>query len=346
MNSVPNPLGILVREHRPHEDVLDEVYRRYAHSNPFMPVTHFIDHATMGSEALVGLGLGDQVRRWVARHPVRRYQPATRGIPITLAWHEALGRKDCHGDWLRHFEAELAAAAFPEVLGRWVPRFAHDVGAFLFHGLIRTAHATRALEQRNTSARRGELARGLALWAIGTNAPPPDALSDRDESDAPEREFGHFARMGAATFITAPNIPNLHLVTGPMAYGLIECYLDPATHRHASRSFARTHARASERFASLEDEAYAASVPSFSERHLMALAAQRDAHPIKLTEAALRAYQQTGDEIFLKAAGKAMDLHGLRALIRVAKAMLTRRAQRVTAQRSRAARGTTSSEPR
>ena len=39
-----------------------------------------------------------------------------------------------------------------EVLAEWVPRFAHEVGPFLFHGLIRTAHATRALSRKDTPA--------------------------------------------------------------------------------------------------------------------------------------------------------------------------------------------------
>jgi hypothetical protein len=34
---------------RPSENILDMVCEKYAHSNPFLPVTHFIDHATMGA---------------------------------------------------------------------------------------------------------------------------------------------------------------------------------------------------------------------------------------------------------------------------------------------------------
>ncbi|HEY3818033.1 MAG TPA: hypothetical protein VGL81_12725 [Polyangiaceae bacterium] len=322
------PLGILVRDDRPDEDVLDEVYRRYAPSNPFLPVTHFIDHATMGSEALVGLGLGRQVRRWSEKHAVRPYQPPTGGVPIASAWQDALGRQDCHGDWLRHLERELESVPFPQVLGRWVPRFAHEVGAFLFHGLIRTAHATRALAHRDTPARRGELARGLALWAIGIRTPSPEANSEREDGADSGPGFVDFARLGAVSFVTAPSFPNLHLVTGPMAYCLVAPYLDWDTHRRATRSFGQTHARASQSFAALKDRADAAPVASFTPRHLMALAGQGDAHPIKLTEAALRAYEQTRDDIFLKAAGKALEVHSLRALISVARATLARRAER------------------
>jgi hypothetical protein len=76
---------ILVPNHRPDEDVLDEVYRKYQHSHPFLPMTHFIDHSTMGSEALVGLGLGNKAKEWTSRHPVRPYEARSTGISIASA---------------------------------------------------------------------------------------------------------------------------------------------------------------------------------------------------------------------------------------------------------------------
>jgi hypothetical protein len=67
----------------------------------------------------------------------------------------------------RFFEDELATRtrSIDDVLVQWVPRFVHAVDALMFHGLIRTAHAVRALDHRDTRVRRGEFARGLALWA-------------------------------------------------------------------------------------------------------------------------------------------------------------------------------------
>src|SRR5262245_16929154 len=159
--------NILAHQNRPDEDVLDEVYGRFAQSNPFLPITHFIDHATMGPEALVGLGMGGKVAMWISRHRVRPYQAPTKGNFDPLNWKAALGRRDAHGDWLKYFETELESESFGDVLALWVPRFVHDVGTFLFHGLIRTGHAVRALEHKDTAVRRRELARGLALWAIG-----------------------------------------------------------------------------------------------------------------------------------------------------------------------------------
>src|SRR6266404_2104510 len=172
--------SMLFSDARPNENVLDDVYRKYRTTHPFLPVTHFIDHSTMGPEALVALGLGHRVMDWISQHPVRPYEAPSIGISIASAWKEALGRKECHGDWLRHFESELNGSPFRDVLAAWVERFAHDAGAFLFHGLIRTAHAARALQHKDTQVRRGELARGLALWAIGIKSPPPNDLPNRE----------------------------------------------------------------------------------------------------------------------------------------------------------------------
>jgi hypothetical protein len=81
--SLPGGVGprfhnILAHENRPDEDVLDEVYERFAQSDPFLPITHFIDHATMGPEALVGLGMGAKVEMWISRHETAKH----RGDPL------------------------------------------------------------------------------------------------------------------------------------------------------------------------------------------------------------------------------------------------------------------------
>lgn len=316
---------MLSRKDRLNEDVLDEVYQRYAGSDPFLPITGFIDHSTMGAEALVELGLGDRVQEWVLRHRVRPYQAPVTGLAIPLEWKRALGRRECHGDWIAHFDAELDTRPFQEVLAQWVPRFVHEVGALLFHGLIRTAHATRAIEHKDAPARRGELARGLSLWAVGIgSAPSEDTQAARAEAEPLAAILGS-ARAGAAAFIHGPNVPALHFVTGPMAYLLLAQYLDAEAHRIAAASFGKTHRKAAERFESLKRKVYGEPNVSLDHDHLQALASQKDAHPSKLTEAALRAYEISRDEIFLKAARKALDIHSVRALLSVAEAVLFRR---------------------
>lgn len=317
----------MLPQSRPYEEVLDEVYRKYADSDPFLPITRFIDHSTMGAEALVELGAGDLVKSWIARHPIRPYQAPVTGIPIPSGWKQALGKRECHGDWIRHFDTELAGRPFQAVLAEWGRRFAHDVGAFLFHGLIRTAHAARALVHKDTPARRTELARGLSLWAIGIRTPPPESPLTAPVSRGPEIEILHYARLGAVCFIPSPDVPTLHLVTGPMAYLMLLPFFDTETHWLAEASFARTHREAAQRFEALKQRAYAAPNGSVDRKRLQALAAQRDAHPSKLTEAALRAYEKSKDELFLKAAGKALDIHNVRALLGVLKALLLRRGE-------------------
>jgi hypothetical protein len=200
----------------------------------------------------------------------------------------------------------LSGSAFQDVLAVWAERFAHDVGAFLFHGLIRTAHATRALEQKDTQARRAELARGLALWAIGIKS-PPRGLPARDAGPDPTIEIMHCARAGATTFIRKSTVPNLHLVTGPMAYMMIAYHLDSGVHGIAAHAFRQTHAKATRDLESGQREALAEPLPSLDQAHLAALAENSDAHPIKLTEAALRAYRATRDDLFLRAAGRVQN---------------------------------------
>jgi hypothetical protein len=321
----PRVPHILVEKNRPDEDVLDEVYLRFAQSDPFLPIIHFVDHVTMGPEALVGLGLGGKVEKWVSRHRVRPYKPPTTGNFRASAWQTFLGRPDAHGDWLNYFEKDLENQPFQDVIARWVPRFAHEVGAFLFHGLIRTAHAVRALDHKDTRARRGELARGLALWAIGikTDSRGPAQEPPRDLNV--ETELLGYAKVGAVALTQEANVPRVHLVTGPMAYHMISHHLEPAAHGTALASFANTHARAVREFETERPNALSNPIPSFDEKELDALVAQSDAHPIKLTEAALRAFERTEDELFLKAAGKAHSLHAFRSMVGIVKALASRR---------------------
>jgi hypothetical protein len=321
-----DPHRILPQGLRPHEDILDEVYEKYAHSDPFLPLIRFVDHATMGPEALVALGRGDKVPGWVAHHQPRPYTPPRRGRSIEHAWHEALGRRECHGDWLAFFAGALESTPFSQVLAQWVPRFIHEVDAWLFHGLIRTAHAVRALDHHDTRSRRDELMRGLSLWAIGVKHPPSDHLAPDTAERALERDVLGFARAGAATFIATPNIPNVHLVTGPMAYAMIMHHLDVPTHRAAAAAFRRTHARALRDVDRHRADAASEPIGILDDQLFGWLAKSHDAHPIKLTEAALRGYAATNDEIFLQAIGKLRHLHGIKNVLGIARAVLRRAA--------------------
>jgi hypothetical protein len=127
------------------------------------------NHYPMAAEVLETLGAPEAIpEAWV--RGARGYAGAApRRAPIdsaaSAAVAEALGDAARHGDWLDLFRAELAREPWSAVVARWTPVLTDGVSAALFHGLIRSAHAVRALRTRDTQARRDELASGLAYWA-------------------------------------------------------------------------------------------------------------------------------------------------------------------------------------
>ena len=280
---------------RPYESVLDSVYDRLSANDPFMPMTGFIDHTTMAAEALVAIGQGGRLEAWAARARVRPLKSKPSGIAIEQRWPEAVGRKEYLADWIAHFERELSERSAPIVLAAWIPRFAHDPGAFLFHGLIRVGHAARAITHRDTPQRRTELAMGLALWAVGVKGQPPDRSVSADGKTS-KRPI-EFARLAAPAFARHRDIRTLHLVTGPMAGQLVEAFVGEDTAKSFAYGFARTHAHLREGSPTGSD----ADAPdaTFGEARLERLT---DVHDIKLVEAVLRAYRLGGDPVFLHAA--------------------------------------------
>lgn len=122
-------------------------------------------HAPMVAETLCALGRGDAVMPWIDSYEPRlerRSQLAGRvGIDD---WQSALGQYGLLGGWIALFDRELCERPWRRVLNQWLPQLAPGMAAAALHGLIRTAHATRALEVADTPQRRHELAQGLAYW--------------------------------------------------------------------------------------------------------------------------------------------------------------------------------------
>ena len=124
------------------------------------------NHGPMAAEALVALGCPDEVPRWVEDY--RRElgpMPQARSPLTEYTWPEALGAIHRIGDWQPFFVAQLAEAPWETVLGQWMPRLIRGLMAGGTHGLIRTAHAVRALSDAATPLRVEELASALAYWA-------------------------------------------------------------------------------------------------------------------------------------------------------------------------------------
>lgn len=130
------------------------------------------NHAPMAVEAMAAMGRADAVLPWLEgyRREILPLEPARE--PIGADWRAALGRTDRVGDWNAYFEAALAEAPWPDVVARWGARLAPAFCASATHGVLRTGHAVRGLAERETPARRRELARGLAYWAASWQTLP------------------------------------------------------------------------------------------------------------------------------------------------------------------------------
>lgn len=124
------------------------------------------NHGPMATDALVAMGRPKAVVGWAERYRARLDEAGTADNPIdSTEWREALGDPKRMADWVAFFEREIGDVTWQEALRRWVPRLAPGFLASGTHGMLRTAHAVRALDAEDSAARRDELARGLALWA-------------------------------------------------------------------------------------------------------------------------------------------------------------------------------------
>lgn len=122
----------------------------------------FSNHGPMAAEALVHLGRVDEAARWASAYAAR-LEPFTGADDDRPA---VLGELDTYPAWLRAATTEVSGAAdWRPVVVDWTTRLVDGAVAAAGHGLLRTAHAVRALTVADTPARRRELARGLAYWA-------------------------------------------------------------------------------------------------------------------------------------------------------------------------------------
>lgn len=260
-------------------DVMQAVHGRFSSADPQLP-NGFAEHAPMGADALLALGVEpDAVAAWAARHDPAPLAPDS---PVAVERDRLV--------------AVLAATPWADVVAAEVPALVPHLGAHLFHGLIRTAHAVRALTRHDGDAGRRELATGLAAWRVWAGTGAVDGTGDRTApagDDDPLAAVLDAARRGAHAHLAGPSIVTIHAVTAPMAYLLLAPLLGADTHQRAAAAFARTHARygapAAER----------SPLPPPPASMFASLAERWDAHPAKLVEAAVRAHAASGDAVFL-----------------------------------------------
>lgn len=166
---------------------LDEALERF-HTGAFEYAGGLSNHGPMVAESLVRLGHASLIPGFVDVYVPRLGAACASGLPILpVDQPAALGRRERLGDWLATFEAQLEDECWPTVVGRVVPSLIDGLFAAGSHGLLRTAHAVRALEQIENPVRRRELAHGLAYWAGTYQMLPGSPGSKGSKGWSPER---------------------------------------------------------------------------------------------------------------------------------------------------------------
>ncbi|GAA3302617.1 hypothetical protein [Streptomyces cinereospinus] len=267
----------------------------------------FVNHAPMAAEALAHMGYADEVPGWVdhnLRHreyhdvPERRWDidPAD-----PADWRGALGEFSRVADWTALFERELAGAPWTEVLARWWPRLLPGMSGMLTHGVIRTAHAVRAVAAAGAddTVQRAELARGLGYWAARhstggvTVDDGPEPLPPRgdDGREPVVRALDDLVAEYSGRYATVAQrhpIPLIHAVTGPAAVRLVVAHL-PEEQRLPSYRTARAVSRAMLGWFHATPRPAAPLPAAADAAEVFARAAEiGDEHAIKLAEVAVR----------------------------------------------------------
>src|SRR5262249_42597875 len=145
---------------------LDEALERLRGTGSEVAGSVAPNHGPMAAEALVALGCDDVVVAWADRYRRQLDAMPPPRSPVTAEnWAQALGATERFGDWVAFFRAQLAEAPWRVVFGEWIGRLLPATPSAGAHGLIRTAHALRALADTETVLRVEELGVALAYWA-------------------------------------------------------------------------------------------------------------------------------------------------------------------------------------
>lgn len=302
--------------------------------------SNFVNHAPMAAEALAALGFTDEVPLWVDINIRRRayYDPPERRWPLSAEdpgdWRAALGEFSRVADWTALFERELDARSWADVLLTWWPRLLPGMSGALTHGVIRTAHAVRAvaLTRGDGLLQRGELAQALGYWASRYWSPAPDAAFGRASLAGELRAAGSddvldpvdplealdaLVLDGAGVYARTPQsgpVGLIHAITGPAAVRLACDYLPSDLHRISYETAARSSADIRGWF-HVEGDGGApqpdGEPAAEAGRQVVAQAVTLgDEHAIKLAEVVVRHYRRTPDRRLLTASRTANRLIG------------------------------------
>jgi hypothetical protein len=275
---------------------LDEAFERLAASG-FELANGFVNHGPMACEALAALGCSGEIDSWARRFARSGTATVDAVAPTHFDWRDAMGDYRRLPEWIGSFEKEIALDGWASVVSTWVPRLLPALAVRLFHGAIRTAHATRAVSQADTEPRRAELARALGYWAARFQPGAP-ALTAAMVGDV-RGELARAAADGARRYLTRPNIFHLHGVTGAMAVELFVDHIPPAA---ATAGLAQVHAEHEALYGDVEAAKAAPVAGAGPDELARAATKSHDPHQVKLIEACRRGLGVTGDPVFAAAA--------------------------------------------
>jgi hypothetical protein len=280
-------------------DVLDDAFDRLGATDFELP-NGFVNHGPMACEVLAALGCDDRVSdwaRWFVPMVGEGPRPVEPARVSDFAGLDALGDYGRLPEWLGYFDGAIAHDGWEGTVELWVPRLVPGLATALFHGVIRTAHAVRAIGTLETASRRAELARALGYWA--GRFQPGRPVSEIAPVDDTRTAVIDAAADGARHYLTRPTIFNLHGVTGAMAVALLVDLLAPAD---ADAALAQVRAEHAALYGGRDREAAAPTAEEWDRSLVPVAAGSRDAHQVKLVEACRRGWEATGDGAFAAAA--------------------------------------------
>ena len=142
-------------------DVMDEALERLD------GLALLTNHGPMAAEALLAIGCADRVVPFVEAYRSRFTNPFPARVERIEPnnWRAALGKWERGADWFDFFDVQIKEQGWRNVIAQWGGNLAEGLCAAAAHGLIRTAHAVRSLNGKETDLRKEELANGLAYWA-------------------------------------------------------------------------------------------------------------------------------------------------------------------------------------
>jgi hypothetical protein len=291
---------------------LDAAFERLAASG-FELGNGFVNHGPMACEALDALGIDADIESWAGRFANIRggIDVAPVVDPRQFDGLAHLGDYARLPEWIGFFEASIRTEGGEAVVARWVPQLAPAFDNKLFHGAIRTAHATRALSGADTPARRAELARALAYWA-GRYRPGP-ATSVAEEADV-RTALLDVATVAARRYIDDPDIFTVHGVTSAMAAALLLPHLTEPAGLDLLAQVRATHQAFFGEDAPTDPAATAAAEIDIDwGAAARSASASHDPHQVKLVEACRRGFEATDNGAFAQAAAVATSSSSPRA---------------------------------